>query len=113
MFGRKERDHVTRAPRNCTVSVLGATSYHRLPAQQHLGLADVRSPPLGVVLGLGQELDLTVAHCVHVKTDSQALIQGEKRVEIDPQLYNCRQNPTNLEERRQPEGRERLVSAAL
>lgn len=44
-------------------------SYHRLPAQQHFGLADVGSPPLGVVLGLRQELDLAAAHCVRVRAD--------------------------------------------
>lgn len=43
---------------------VGFHSYHRLPAQQHFGLADVWSSPLGVVLGFWEELDLTAAHCV-------------------------------------------------
>lgn len=63
---------------------VGCHSYHRLPAQQHFGLADVGSSPLGIVLGLREELDLTAAHCGHVKTDSQALIYSEKRIKIAP-----------------------------
>lgn len=63
---------------------VGCRSYHRLPAQQHFGLADVGSSPLGVVLGLREELDLTAAHCVHVKTDSQAFIYSEKRIKFAP-----------------------------
>lgn len=63
---------------------VGCYSYHRLPAQQHFSLADVGSPPLGVVLGLREELDLTAAHCVQVKSGQTALIQSEKRGEIAP-----------------------------
>lgn len=60
---RTECDHATLASPTVCVCV-GCHSYHRLPAQQHFGLADVWSSPLGVVLGFWEELDLTAAHCV-------------------------------------------------
>lgn len=46
-----------------SASVAGLT-YHRLPAEHHLGFTDVRSSPLRVILGLGKKLDLAPAHCV-------------------------------------------------
>lgn len=60
---RTECDHTTQASLTVRVCV-GCQSYHRLPAQQHFGLPDVWSSPLGVVLGFWEELDLTAAHCV-------------------------------------------------
>lgn len=77
----RKRAFLTQVPNVtcCSVSVsVACRSYHRLPAQQHFGLADVGSPPLGVVLGLREELDLTAAHCVQVRVEFELQRKKER-----------------------------------